>query len=444
MLRRIFKQRRSVVQDEHEDDSSDSESDEEDVFEWSVLRHNGPWFESTERSLDRSQVISMYRKVPECYRNNTFWKNFEMDAGEYGITRRDLTKHTDEPAPQSTPSQPKLRHDVCIIDGREEKITNWKMEPPCVFIGRGDNPYRGCLRQRVTPEDVTLNLDERAQVPKMNWGAVVHRHDCGWLWSWKDPLLGKIKYVYPSFHSRMHAKRERKKFDEVYILKDHIWDIRRYYEEALKRGKDLELSCIIYLIDHLGLRIGSSDTSDVDGASTLKVGCIQILDGKRVVRIRFRGKDSIEYDNQIMCDYYFVDAIRKLSHGKRSWDFLFPNTSSQDINNFLSKYHPSIKSKTFRTFNATMRFKEMINASKPSSEQEAVNLFKKCVTEVAIFCNHKRISSMKKIKYEQYTPTTSITNYIDPRVVIEWAQRNHVPLNKIYTKSLMERFSWAM
>lgn len=437
MLRRILQQRRHR---EESEDTYESDSDGDD-FEWTTLRHNGPWFETTVPVLTRSEVISLYRRVPDTYRDDTFWNNFEEEVRGYGITRKELTGPPDVP-PLPKPL-PRVRHDVCLIDGREEKITNWKMEPPVVFIGRGEHPLRGCLRRRVVPRDVTLNLDPGAKIPKMSWGDVVHRPVCGWMWSWRDPLLGKTKYVYPSSHSHMHAKRERRKFDEVYILKDYIWDIRKYYETSLKSGDNLEVSCILYLIDHLGLRIGSSEVSGVDGASTLKVGCVQILDGKRVVRIRFRGKDSIEYDNQIMCDDYFVDAIRCISYGKAASDFLFPHTTSQDINNLLSRYHPSIKSKTFRTFNASMRFKEMINSSEVSDERDAIKLFKRCVTEVAVFCNHKRVSSMKKVKCEQYSPTTSITNYIDPRIVVEWARRVNVPLSRIYSKNLLERFSWA-
>lgn len=437
MLRRILHQRRLQEEDREED-----HSDDDDDFEWTTLRHNGPWFESTNPNLSRDEIVNLYRRVPDMYRDKTFWDNFEEEVSVYNISRREISNRPSSNIPD--PRTCNTSHETCFIDGKEEKITNWRMEPPVVFIGRGDHPLRGRLRRRVVPGDVTLNLDVNAKVPKMKWGGVVHRPECGWLWSWKDPLLGKVKYVYPSAHSHMHAKREKKKFDEVYILKDHIWNIRSFYETSLKRGEHLEVACILYLIDHLGLRIGSSEVSGVDGASTLKVGCVQILDGRRVVRIRFRGKDSVEYDNQIMCDDYFVNAIRKLSRGKGAHEFLFPNTTSQDVNNLLATYHPSIKSKTFRTFNATMRFKEMIHSEKPADEKCAINLFKKCVTEVAVFCNHKRISSIKKVKSEQYSPTTSITNYIDPRVVIGWARDVGVPLSKIYSKSLLERFSWAI
>jgi DNA topoisomerase-1 len=37
-----------------------------------------------------------------------------------------------------------------------------------------------------------------------------------------------------------------------------------------------------------------------------------------------------------------------------------------------------------------------------------------------------------------------MTNYIDPRIVVRWADRNNVPLETLYPKSLRERFSWAI
>jgi len=39
--------------------------------------------------------------------------------------------------------------------------------------------------------------------------------------------------------------------------------------------------------------------------------------------------------------------------------------------------------------------------------------------------------------------STSKTNYIDPRIVVAWCKRLSVPLEKIFTKSLQEKFPWA-
>ncbi|CAI9110669.1 OLC1v1010735C1 [Oldenlandia corymbosa var. corymbosa] len=39
---------------------------------------------------------------------------------------------------------------------------------------------------------------------------------------------------------------------------------------------------------------------------------------------------------------------------------------------------------------------------------------------------------------------TSKINYLDPRITVAWCKRNQVPIEKIFTKSLLAKFAWAM
>ena len=36
----------------------------------------------------------------------------------------------------------------CVLDGRKEKVGNFRIEPPGLFRGRGDHPKKGCLKVR--------------------------------------------------------------------------------------------------------------------------------------------------------------------------------------------------------------------------------------------------------------------------------------------------------
>jgi hypothetical protein len=470
MLRRIiqFRQRQVPIDDtDDEEETYESEGEEEDCKEhdddkhhrWLNLEHNGPWFSSIDREMSKEEILRLYRQVPLHHRRGgRFWKSFNdlciARGWKPSEAREFLETEELSPTPQ-TKTTKAGSHQRCFItttgvDGNptrtEEPITNWRMEPPTVFIGRGNHPLRGCLRRRVVPEDVVLNLGQGVRIPPLprgrKWKAVVHRQDCGWLWSWEDPLTRKIKYVYPGSVSRAHAEIERKKFDEAAELGKYVTKIRRFYTTSFERGEYLELACVLYLIDNLGIRIGNDNNATVDGATTLRVENVQPLDGHRTIWVRFLGKDSVEYDNKIACDPLFVGAIRQLSSGKGSDDFLFPNVNARIVNSYLQSYHPSLKAKAFRTFNATQRFKQSVNEYRPS-RGDPLSWFKRCVMEVAVFCNHKRISTLRK-RQEQYSPITSITNYIDPRVVVEWAGKAGVPLNKIYSKTLLERFSWAI
>ena len=34
----------------------------------------------------------------------------------------------------------------CLLDGRKEKVGNFRIEPPGLFRGRGEHPKTGCLK----------------------------------------------------------------------------------------------------------------------------------------------------------------------------------------------------------------------------------------------------------------------------------------------------------
>lgn len=35
---------------------------------------------------------------------------------------------------------------TCVLDGRKEKVGNFRVEPPGLFRGRGDHPKKGALK----------------------------------------------------------------------------------------------------------------------------------------------------------------------------------------------------------------------------------------------------------------------------------------------------------
>ena len=39
---------------------------------------------------------------------------------------------------------------------------------------------------------------------------------------------------------------------------------------------------------------------------------------------------------------------------------------------------------------------------------------------------------------------TSKINYLDPRITVAWCKRSEVPLERVFNKSLLGKFTWAM
>ena len=39
-----------------------------------------------------------------------------------------------------------LKYTTCMLDGRKEKVGNFRIEPPGLFRGRGEHPKKGALK----------------------------------------------------------------------------------------------------------------------------------------------------------------------------------------------------------------------------------------------------------------------------------------------------------
>lgn len=45
---------------------------------------------------------------------------------------------------------------TCLVDGREEKVGNFRLEPPGLFRGRGEHPKKGMLKVRIALRDAFI------------------------------------------------------------------------------------------------------------------------------------------------------------------------------------------------------------------------------------------------------------------------------------------------
>jgi DNA topoisomerase I len=109
------------------------------------------------------------------------------------------------------------------IDGRREKVGNFRVEPPGLFRGRGDHPKTGKLKRRVQPEDITINMGQEAKVPDApaghQWGGIVHDNTVAWLATWTENINGNTKYVMFAATSSLKGISDYKKFEKARELK---------------------------------------------------------------------------------------------------------------------------------------------------------------------------------------------------------------------------------
>ncbi len=450
-------------------------------------------------------LTDFLKTFPEEYQNATIDEIDFSEVFQYVDRERQL-KNDLEYRKKLSAERKKRREELksiygyAIMDGKRFEVANWMVEPPGIFMGRGNHPLRGRWKPRVGQEDITLNLGEDAPIPPGNWGRIVHDHESMWLARWDDKLVGKEKYVWLSDTAAIRQKRDKEKYDKALKLAKHVDEVRSAIMKALhsEDPKTRQIAMACYLIDKLALRVGDEkdpDEADTVGATTLRVEHAK-LSGTRLA-LDFLGKDSVRWQKELDLSKeppIVHKVLTELLSGKKPGDQIFDSVSSRSVNNFLGKILSGLTAKVFRTYLATNVVKETLKNSPlekaRKSEQAAIYYAKLANLQAAITCNHKKappknwesslakkeeavrkaeaklaevkskkrkvnmeklLARLEKARYnldlalktKDYNLNTSLRNYIDPRVIKAWGQLVRLDWKKLYTATLQRKFMWV-
>jgi DNA topoisomerase-1 len=288
-----------------------------------------------------------------------------------------------------------------VVDGIEVDIANWLVEPPGLFMGRGQHPMRGRWKPRVRPQDVTLNLGESAPVPEGNWKAIIHDHSSTWLATWIESLTGKRKYVWLHDSAALRQENDKAKYDKAKKLAEREGKVHREVMRRMMKG-DGRVATVAYLILKLAMRVGDEkdpEEADTVGASTLRVEHIGFpqINGTQVIEFNFLGKDSVPWQKRLEVDSEDTRALynnlKKFMQGKKPSDPIFDGINSRKVNAFLQQIMPGLTAKVFRTCIATRVLQLQLSKAKvdkSSLEVQKIYAAKKANLEAAITCNHKK------------------------------------------------------
>ncbi|HKF27321.1 MAG TPA: DNA topoisomerase I [Nitrososphaera sp.] len=288
-----------------------------------------------------------------------------------------------------------------VVDGIEVDIANWLVEPPGLFMGRGQHPMRGRWKPRVRSQDVTLNLGESAPVPEGNWKAIIHDHSSTWLATWIENLTDKRKYVWLHDSAALRQENDKAKYDKAKKLAEREGKVHREVMRRMMKG-DGRVATVAYLILKLAMRVGDEkdpEEADTVGASTLRVEHIDFpqLKGTQVIEFNFLGKDSVPWQKRLEVNSEDTRALynnlKKFIQGKKPSDPIFDGINSRKVNAFFQQIMPGLTAKVFRTCIATRVVQLQLSkakAGKTSLETQKIYAAKKANLEAAITCNHKK------------------------------------------------------
>ena len=513
--------------------------------QWTVLQHNGPIFppeyipHNIPIIVNNKEIIlpkeaeefaTIYAKYidSDYTQNNTFKKNFWKDfkklipnlninslddidfslIQKYIIVQKEKAKLITKEEKEKKKEQQDILDEpykYCIIDGVQQQVGNFKIEPPGIFLGRGNHPKSGYIKKRVYPNDVTINLSKDAKVPEPNihgkWKKVIHDNTSIWLASWKDEITGKTKYVFTSMDSFFKSKSDEAKFDLARKLKKNINKIREDYEKQLVSDelKNRQLATALYFIDNLALRVGGAkdtkEAADTVGVTSLRVEHIMLMEDN-YIKLDFLGKDSIRYCKRIQVSDSVYKNLQDFIKDKNKKDDLFDLVNSSSLNEYLNNIMEGLTAKVWRTYNASTLFQKEIDKVKDEKLSEfepndrlnyLLAMFNQANAAVALLCNHQKnvnksldstldkinemikklkekmkktknkdkiktikgkILSLKlkketKTKMKNVSLGTSKDNYIDPRIIFTFIKKFEIPPEKILQQKSLKRFEWA-
>lgn len=294
---------------------------------------------------------------------------------------------------------------VAKVDGKEQPVGNFRLEPPNIFTGRGCHPKLGSIKPRIEPRDITINIGTGVPVPKPpygSWGAVVHNNDVMWLASWHDAISGGIKYVWLGTQSDWKAESDKNKFDFARKLKKNIKHIRENNNENMQNPelKIRQIATALYFIDNFALRVGNEkgdDEADTVGVTSLRVEHINLLENFNI-KLDFLGKDSIRYVKKVQVNEIVYKNLQEFTNNKSKDQDLFDKIRSNDLNNYLDDFLPGLTAKVFRTYNAShLLQKELNKVTKKYSDlgtddktNKLYDGYNKANAAVALLCNHQK------------------------------------------------------
>ncbi|CAG8602219.1 21701_t:CDS:10, partial [Racocetra persica] len=440
------------------EEDSDNEDDEEFKWwnqqndnndgsdKWTTLEHNGVYFpppyvphnvkmkyDGKEITLEpeAEEVASFYAAMlgTDYVTNETFNKNFFKDwqkvlkksknnhpikdfekcdftpIFEYFEQEKERKKNmSKEEKAKLKEEKIKLeeKYGYCLLDGRKEKVGNFRIEPPGLFRGRGAHPKTGSLKFRVQPEQVTINIGKGAKIPSPpaghKWAGVIHDPTVTWLATWKENVNDNIKYVFLAANSSLKGLSDMKKFEKARELKKHIGKIRNDYQANLrhKNTATRQMATAMYLIDRLALRAGNekdtNEEADTVGCCSLRPEHVTLIP-PNTVRFDFLGKDSIRYINTVEVEDQVFRNLSIFMKGKdEPEDLIFDRVNTQELNKHLSSYMKGLTAKVFRTYNASHTFQTQLNdlTQEDSSVAEKIFAYNQANRQVAILCNHQR------------------------------------------------------
>ena len=258
----------------------------------------------------------------------------------------------------------KAKFGTAIVNGVEEPLQSYALEPEGIFFGRGDSPINGYWKFENKPEDLRLNITSKS-MPVLIWNKgeekIFSEFD-NWNVQWnpdahfaaqylikigipdaegniKEEKASKYKMIQFAATSSVKKEGQSKKYAAATELgkayNKILAQVKKDFEEV--PAKNLSTAVAVFMLFEKGIRIGfAGETANgTKGLLALKWD----KDVKRVgnkIKFDFYGKDSVR-DTSVL-ETEFADVIEACWSLNERLD-----TNKFEIKEYIGKLAPAIK-----------------------------------------------------------------------------------------------------
>lgn len=312
---------------------------------------------------DKTDLVSFVKSDKEIAK----WRKWYAEEKE----RKAAWRKENKESIKAKKDELKAKYGTVILNGVEEPLASYAIEPEGIFFGRGESPLNGYWKMENTTDSIILNTnsknlpvlilaneDEKIINETPKWKNVVWSPNSHFAAQYNIEIGipnsdGKtlktrkaVKYKMIQFGANSSVKKEgqSKKYaaaSELGKAYDKIIEnVKEDFIKARKSNKvaDLSTSIAVFMLFEKGIRIGFSEATvnGTKGLLALEWGKEVYRLGENKIKFNFYGKDSVKDTSSIETE--FADVIEK------GWSkYTKLRTDKAAIKEYIGKLAPAVK-----------------------------------------------------------------------------------------------------
>lgn len=234
---------------------------------------------------------------------------------------------------------------------------------------------------------------------------------------------GRKQYRY---HDAFINDRASNKFADLVAFAAALGSLRRRVDRDLRLGElshDRVVATIVRLLDVTSLRIGNDEYQRSNGSfglTTLRNRHVQVRGS--TIHFEFRGKSAHDFDVAVE-NRRLANIVRSCQHlpgqrlfGYRALDGSVRTVDSSDVNSYLGEQcGPGVTTKTFRTWNATVRAAEALFVASQHDDTPSAAVLNAAIDQVA-----DHLGNTRSVCRGSYVHPAVVEAYLDGTLARRW------------------------